>query len=74
MAGLFRGPDCVRRSTGRVRPAVFYRSKFEVSQKVYSLALEARVARKREVLDAWAAELRRIIGAAEEHPAQRLAA
>jgi hypothetical protein len=53
---------------------VFYRSKFEVSQKVYSLALEARVARKREVLDAWAAELRRIIGAAEEHPAQRLAA
>ena len=44
------------------------------TQKVYSLALEARVARKREVLDAWAAELRRIIGAAEEHPAQRLAA
>jgi integrase len=33
-----------------------------VTQEVYSLAFEARVARKREVLDAWAAELRRIIG------------
>ena len=33
-----------------------------VTQDVYSLAFEARVARKREVLDAWAAKLRRIIG------------
>jgi integrase len=32
-----------------------------VTQDVYSLAFEARVARKREVLDAWAVELRRII-------------
>jgi hypothetical protein len=39
MAGLFRGPDCVRRSTGRVRPAVFYRSKFEVSAALLQLCL-----------------------------------
>jgi hypothetical protein len=39
MAGLFRGPDCVRRSTGRVRPAVFYRSKFEVSAALLQLGL-----------------------------------
>jgi integrase len=32
-----------------------------VTQDVYSLAFEARVARKREVLDAWAAKLREII-------------
>jgi hypothetical protein len=32
-----------------------------VTQSVYSLAFEARVARKRAVLDAWAVELRRII-------------
>jgi hypothetical protein len=44
-----------------------------VTQDVYSLAFEARVARKREVLDAWAAELLRIGGMAEE-PEQRLAA
>lgn len=34
-----RGPDCVRRSTGRVRPAVFYRSKFEVSAALLQLCL-----------------------------------
>jgi integrase len=46
-----------------------------VTQEVYSLAFEARVARKREVLDAWAAELRRIVGTAvEEVEQQRLAA
>ena len=39
MAGLLRGPDCVRRSTGRVRPAVFYRSKFEVSAALLQLCL-----------------------------------
>ena len=39
MAGLFRGPDCVRRSTGRVCPAVFYRSKFEVSAALLQLCL-----------------------------------
>jgi len=48
-----------------------------VTREVYSLAFEARVARKREVLDAWAIELRRIVGTPEETaqcPAQRLAA
>jgi integrase len=44
-----------------------------VTQEVYSLAFEARVARKRDVLDAWAAELRLIVGTAEENE-QRLAA
>jgi integrase len=44
-----------------------------VTQEIYSLAFEARVARKRDVLDAWAAELRRIVGTAEENE-QRLAA
>jgi integrase len=44
-----------------------------VTRDVYSLAFEARVARKREVLDAWAAELRRIVGTPEETE-QRLAA
>jgi integrase len=33
-----------------------------ITRKVYNLATRARVAKKREVLDAWAAELRRIIG------------
>lgn len=33
-----------------------------VTRKVYNLATRARVAKKREVLDRWAAELRRIIG------------
>jgi hypothetical protein len=33
-----------------------------VTGKVYNLATRARVAKKREVLDAWAVELRRIIG------------
>jgi integrase len=33
-----------------------------VTQEVYSLGFTARVTRKREVLDAWAVELRRIIG------------
>ena len=33
-----------------------------VTRKVYNLATRARVAKKREVLDAWAVELRRIIG------------
>ena len=42
-------------------------------RRVYSLAFEARVARKRDVLDAWAAELRLIVGTAEENE-QRLAA
>ena len=32
-----------------------------ITRKVYNLATRARVARKREVLDAWATELRRII-------------
>ena len=44
-----------------------------VTQEVYSLAFEARVARKREVLDAWAIELRRMIGTPEQTE-QRLAA
>jgi integrase len=41
-----------------------------VTRKVYNLATRARVAKKREVLDAWAVELRRIIGepAAAELP------
>jgi integrase len=34
-----------------------------ITRKVYNLATRARVAKKREVLDAWAIELRRIIGA-----------
>jgi hypothetical protein len=33
-----------------------------VTNRVYNLATAARVARKRKVLDAWAVELRRIIG------------
>ena len=33
-----------------------------VTRKVYNLATRVRVAKKREVLDAWAIELRRIIG------------
>jgi integrase len=33
-----------------------------VTRKVYNLAMRIRVAKKREVLDAWAVELRRIIG------------
>ena len=33
-----------------------------VIRKVYNLATRARVAKKREVLDGWAVELRRIIG------------
>jgi hypothetical protein len=40
-----------------------------VTRKVYNLATRARVAKKRKVLDAWAIELRRIIGA----PATELA-
>jgi integrase len=43
-----------------------------VTQDVYSLGFEARVARKRVVLDAWAVELRRII--AEPATGLRLAA
>jgi integrase len=39
-----------------------------VTRKVYNLATRARVAKKREVLDAWAVELRRIIS----RPAQEL--
>jgi integrase len=41
-----------------------------VTRKVYNLATRARVAKKREVLDAWAVDLRRIIGepAAAELP------
>jgi integrase len=49
-----------------------------VTRKVYNLATRARVAKKREVLDAWAVELRRIIGepavGAVEQNALRLAA
>jgi hypothetical protein len=33
-----------------------------VTRKVYNLATRARAAKKREVLDAWAIELRRIVG------------
>jgi integrase len=33
-----------------------------ITRRVYNLATRARVAKKREVLDAWAIELRRIIG------------
>ncbi|QIG93430.1 tyrosine-type recombinase/integrase [Bradyrhizobium sp. 6(2017)] len=36
-----------------------------VTNRVYNLATRNRVLRKREVLDPWAAELRRIIGAAD---------
>jgi integrase len=39
-----------------------------ITRKVYNLATRARVAKKREVLDAWAVELRRIIS----RPAQEL--
>jgi len=48
-----------------------------VTRKVYNLATRARVAKKREVLDAWAIELRRIIGEpvkAIEHDQRQLAA
>ena len=34
-----------------------------ITNRVYNLATRNRVARKRTVLDAWAVELRRIIGA-----------
>ena len=37
-----------------------------VTRKVYNLATRIRVAQKREVLDAWAVKLRRIIGKAAE--------
>lgn len=37
-----------------------------VTNRVYNLATRARVARKRAVLDAWAVELRRIIGVRPE--------
>ena len=33
-----------------------------ITRKVYNLATRVRVAKKREVLDAWAIELRRVIG------------
>jgi integrase len=33
-----------------------------ITRKVYNLATRARIAKKRDVLDAWAIELRRIIG------------
>jgi integrase len=42
-----------------------------VTRKVYNLATRVRVAKKREVLEAWAIELRRIIG---EPATERLAA
>jgi integrase len=44
-----------------------------VTNKVYNKATSKRVKEKRKVLDAWAAELRRIIGTREE-PEERLAA
>ncbi|WP_029083963.1 integrase family protein [Bradyrhizobium sp. th.b2] len=37
-----------------------------VTNRVYNLATRSRVAKKREVLDAWAVELRRIVGADAE--------
>jgi integrase len=43
-----------------------------VTRKVYNLATRVRVAKKREILDAWAIELRRIIG--EPAAERRLAA
>jgi integrase len=43
-----------------------------VTRRVYNLATRIRVAKKREVLDAWAIELRRIIG--EPAAERRLAA
>jgi integrase len=48
-----------------------------ITRRVYNLATRARVAKKREVLDAWATELRRIIGKpvnATEADQRRLAA
>jgi integrase len=47
-----------------------------VTRKVYNLAARVTVAKKREVLDLWAAELRRIIGrpASTKHEATPLAA
>ena len=47
-----------------------------ITRKVYNLATRARVARKREVLDAWAAELRRIIAGLplENEPVMPIAA
>jgi integrase len=42
-----------------------------VTREVYSLGFEARVARKREVLDAWAVELRWIIGEPVEAEAEQ---
>jgi hypothetical protein len=48
-----------------------------ITRKVYNLATRARVAKKRAVLDAWAVELRRIIGEpvkAIEDDQRRLAA
>jgi hypothetical protein len=43
-----------------------------VTRKVYNLVTRVRVTKKREVLDAWAIELRRIIG--EPATERRLAA
>jgi len=43
-----------------------------VTNKVYNLSVVSRVERKRKVLDAWAIELRRIIG--EPASAELLAA
>ena len=45
-----------------------------ITNKVYNLATRARVAKKREVLDAWAVELRRIIGEPVKAIGLRLAA
>ena len=44
-----------------------------VTNKVYNKSTRIRVAKKREVLDAWAVELRRIVGKPEE-AGQRVAA
>ena len=33
-----------------------------ITRKVYNLAARIRITKKREVLDAWAVELRRIVG------------
>jgi integrase len=48
-----------------------------ITNRVYNLATRVRVEKKRKVLDAWAIELRRIIGEpveAIEHDQRRLAA
>jgi hypothetical protein len=54
---------------GRGRPTVT-----GVTNKVYNLSVVGRVERKRKVLDAWAVELRRIMGDVRVEAAGLLAA